>query len=91
MLNGFSIDHEVYRKIARSVSEEGALSAVAVMSQHPVVDLTAETALTAADLSIAYSLAMADAVVLAHACLYKARLATLDNDFSEMPDVVVIR
>ena len=82
---------EVYRKIASSVSEDQALSAVAALSQHQVVDLSREVALTAADLSIQHKLALADSVVLAHAHLLGATLVTLDNDFSEVSGVRVLR
>ena len=54
---------EVYRKIARSISEEAGLSAVAYMSQNRVQDLSRRVALSAADLSIEHKLAMADALV----------------------------
>lgn len=82
---------EVYRKIASTRSEDQALSAVALLSQNHVVDLSREIALSAADLSIEKKLAMADSLVLAHAQNINAMLLTLDNDFSGIPDAQVLR
>ena len=82
---------EVYRKIKRSASEDLALSAVALMSQHEVLALDAETSLNAADLSIEHGLAMADSIVVAHAVAKDAILVTLDNDFAALAFAKVLR
>lgn len=82
---------EVYKKISIAVSEEQGLSVVALLSQYTVVDLTHEVSLTAADLSRQYKLGMADSFVLAHSHHADAPLVTLDNDFSRVPGVKVIR
>lgn len=82
---------EVYKKIVSSVGEDQALSAAALLSQHVLVDLTQEVALTAADLSLQHKLGMADSLVLAHAHHAGAVLVTLDNDFSELLGVKVLR
>lgn len=82
---------EVYRKILVTVSEDQALSAAAVLSQHEVADLSREVALTAADVAIAHELSMADSFVLAHAHVAGATLVTLDNDFSGLPEARVVR
>ena len=73
------------------MSEDQALSAIAFMSQHKVVDLTREVSLAAADLSIARKLYMADSLVLAHAQLENATLVTLDNDFVGLPNTKILR
>ncbi|HLG20914.1 MAG TPA: type II toxin-antitoxin system VapC family toxin [Bdellovibrionota bacterium] len=83
--------YEVYKKICSTLSEDRALSAVAVMSQHKIDDLTRDVALTAADLSLEHKLPMADSIVLAHARLAGARLLTLDNDFAGIDEVVLLR
>jgi len=83
--------YEVYKKISLSVSEDRALSVVALMSQHKVVDLTRDIALAAADLSIGRRLPMADSLVLAHARYENAILVTLDNDFANIPNAKVLR
>ena len=82
---------EVYRKIASLLSEDEALSAMTILMKQEVKDLTKEIALTAADLSIEHKLAMADSYVLAHARLTHSTLITLDNDFSHLEDVKIIR
>ena len=82
---------EIYRKILRSFSEELALSSAAYLKRFTILDLTTELALLAADLSIAYKLAMADSIVLAHAVSKDALLITLDNDFVGIKDVQLIR
>lgn len=82
---------EVYKKIASSRSEDQALSAVAVLSQHEVVEMTREIALSAADISLQKGLAMADSIVLAHAQQEGATLLTLDNDFAGIPGARVLR
>lgn len=82
---------EVYRKIAQQVSEDQALSAIAVLAQHTVADLTQEIALSAADLSLAHKLSMADSFILAHAQRTGATLITLDNDFASIPGTKVLR
>jgi len=82
--------YEVYKKISEIVSEDQALSAIAMMSQHKVLDLSQNVALTAADISKEYKLPMADSFVLAHAKILCARLVTLDNDFAGIDGVGVI-
>lgn len=64
---------------------------MAALSQFEVIDLTRDIALLAADLSIHEKLAMADSVVLASARAQQATLVTLDNDFSAVSDVRVLR
>lgn len=83
--------YEVYRKISLTVSEDQALSAVALMSQYKIVDLNRDISLTAADLSIGQKLPMADSFVLAHARYEDAILVTLDNDFRGMSNTKVLR
>ncbi len=82
---------EVYKKIAACHTEDQALSAIALLSQHEVMDMTREIALAAADLSLQKRLAMADSIVLAHAQQSGAVLVTLDNDFVGISDTQVIR
>jgi len=83
--------YEVYRKITTAVSEDQALSVVALMSQGRVVDLTRDIALSAADLSIQLKLPMADSMILAHARHENATLVTLDNDFARIRGVKLLR
>jgi len=59
------------------------------MKKTNVVDLTEELALTAADLSLAHRLAMADSMMLAAARAHKAELVTTDAGFEGVPGVTV--
>lgn len=83
---------EVYRKILSATgSEDQALSAASLLRQHVVRELTDEVALEAAELSLAHRLGMADSLVLAHAVRDAAPLVTLDNDFTGIEGVRVLR
>ncbi len=81
--------YEVYKLVRRERSEEAALAAVAVMQRTNVVPLTEAVALTAADLSLAHGLAMADAVVYATGRLHDAEVVTADEDFRGLPGVAI--
>jgi predicted nucleic acid-binding protein len=82
--------YEVYKHAKRMRSEEDAVDAVAAMQKTRVAPLTDELALVAADLSILYKLAMADAIVLATAQAHDADVITSDSDFEHVPRVVYI-
>jgi predicted nucleic acid-binding protein len=81
--------YEVYKWIKRERSEDDALDAVATMKKTKVADLTEEVALTAADLSLAHGLAMADAMMLAFARENRAEFFTTDSGFDGLPHVTV--
>ena len=80
--------YEVYKVVKRQRSEEEALTAVAQMGKTQVVPLNDTIALTAADASLTYQLAMADAIVYATALTHKAKLVTSDVDLASLPGVV---
>ena len=79
--------YEVYKVAKRQRSEEEALTAVAQMGKTQVVPLNDTIALTAADASLTYQLAMADAIVYATALIHKAKLITSDADLASLPGV----
>jgi predicted nucleic acid-binding protein len=81
--------YEVYKWIKRERSEDEALDAVATMKKTRVVDLTEEIALTAADLSLAHGLAMADSMMLAFAQANRAELVTTDSGFEKIAGVTI--
>lgn len=81
--------YEVYKWIKRERSEEEAMQAVATMKKTHVVDLTEDLALTAADLSLAHGLAMADSMMLAAARAHNAELVTTDAGFDGVPGVTI--
>jgi len=81
--------YEVYKWIKRERSEDDALDAVATMKKTTVADLTEEVALSAADLSLAHGLAMADAMMLAFAREHRAEFVTTDSGFEGLAGVTV--
>jgi predicted nucleic acid-binding protein len=83
--------YEVYKRLKRDVSEDDALVAIGAMGRSRVVQLDDELALTAADVSLALGLAMADAIVLATARAFDAELITSDADFARVPGVTFLR
>jgi len=81
---------EVYRVIRRQRSEEEAIAAVAQMQKTSVVDLDQFLALSAADVSIAHRLAMADAIVYATALSGDIAMVTADAHFQGLDNARVI-
>lgn len=81
---------EVYRVIRRQRSEEEAIAAVAQMQKTSVVDLDQFLALSAADVSIAHRLAMADAIVYATALSGDIAVVTADAHFQGLDNARVI-
>ncbi|GIV57579.1 MAG: type II toxin-antitoxin system VapC family toxin [Bacteroidetes bacterium] len=72
---------EVFKRVLMQRGESEALQAVAQMHQGQVVDLDAALAISAARLSWALKLPMADSIILATARWYGATLWTQDADF----------
>ncbi len=82
--------YEVFKSVLRQRGESDALSAVALMRQGHVVDLTERIALAAADLSLQTKLPMADSIILATARLNAAHIWTQDADFDGLEGVTFI-
>jgi predicted nucleic acid-binding protein len=82
--------YEVYKRLKRELSEDDAVVAVSAMQRTRIVPVTGEIALTAADLSLEQGLAMADAMILATARMYRAELITSDRDFESVPGVTYL-
>ncbi len=82
--------YEVFRRVLQQRGEGDALQAVAAMMQGRVVDLDADMALSAARLSVAFKLPMADSVMLAAAQKGGATLWTQDADLKDIPGVEYI-
>lgn len=82
------IIYEVYKKIKRERSEADALFAVGPMHKTNVVPLDTQLALLAADVSLEFSLPMADALVYATACLYNCQVVTSDRHFKDLKGVI---
>ena len=79
--------YEVFKRVLQQRGENAALSAIAVMQQSEVVELTAPLALSAATMSVRYKLPMADSVMYATARAFDATLWTQDADFENLPHV----
>jgi len=79
--------YEVFKRVLQQRDENDALQAVAAMHQGRVVDLDAVLALSAARLSLAHRLPLADSVILATARAFGATLWTQDGDFEGMEGV----
>ena len=79
--------YEVFKRILQQRSESEALQAIASMQQGEVVDLTASLALSAANISHAFKIPMADSIVLATARAYQAVLWTQDEHFKDLEGV----
>ena len=79
--------YEVFKRVLQQRGENAALSAIAVMQQSEVVELTAPLALSAATISVQHKLPMADSVMYATARAFDAMLWTQDADFEHLPRV----
>lgn len=79
--------YEVYKKIKKETTEEQALLAAAQMQCSRVVPLTDSIALLAADLSLQFSLPMADAIVYATAQSENHILVSSDEHFKGLEHV----
>lgn len=79
--------HEVFKRLLQQRGESDALTAVAVMQQGTVADLTSSLAWSAATLSAAHKLPLADSVMYATARAFDATLWTQDADFDDLPHV----
>ncbi|MFZ0611544.1 MAG: type II toxin-antitoxin system VapC family toxin [Desulfobacterales bacterium] len=79
--------YEVFKVVLREAGDDDALQAVAAMQKGRVIELTANIAMSAARLSLHYTLPMADSVILATAKAYKCTLWTQDADFKNISDV----
>ena len=82
--------YEVYKKIKRENTEENALQAVSLINKTSVIQLSESLALLAADLSLKYSLPMADAVVYATALEENCKVVTSDTHFKSLEKVIFI-
>lgn len=82
--------YEVYKKIKRDRGEEVAMLAAGQLNSTEVIPLSASTALLAADLSLQYRIAMADAIVYATSREQNAQVITSDADLKDLPGVVYL-
>lgn len=78
---------EVFKRIRVQRDSEIALRAVSQMRRGTVVDLDADLAVAAADLSADLKMALADSVILATARAHDATVWTQDVDFEGLENV----
>ena len=78
---------EVFKRIRVQRDSEIALRAVSQMRRGTVVDLDADLAIAAADLSADLKMALADSVILATARAHTATVWTQDADFEGLDNV----
>lgn len=83
--------YEVYKVIRRDLSEERAVAAVSALRRATIAPVDESLALAAADLSLAFGLAMADSLVYATARRYGAKLVTADVDFEGLPNTILVK
>jgi len=82
--------YEVYRQLIKKIDEKEALFAVTQMEKGKISPLNQELALSAAEISLKHKLGTADAVIYATALFHHAKLVTLDNDFRDLPNCLVM-
>jgi len=82
--------YEVFKSVLRQRGESEALSAVALMRQGRIVELSERIALLAAQLSVQTELPMADSVILATARWHDAHIWTQDADFQGLEGVTFV-
>ena len=83
--------YEVFKRMKKEHSVQETYDLVAQMLKTNVVPITADIAMTAANVSLEHDLPMADSLVYATAVEYDCKVVTLDNDFRDLPRAEVIR
>jgi predicted nucleic acid-binding protein len=78
---------EVFKRIRVQRDADSALEAIAFIERGRPVDLDADLAIEAADLSVDLKLPLADSIILATARRHEAVLWTQDSDFEGIPGV----
>lgn len=78
---------EVFKRVLQQRNTRAALEAVAILSQGRSVDLTANLAIAAANISHREKLPMADSIIIATARVENAVIWTQDADFERLPGV----
>lgn len=84
------IIYEVYKKIKREYSEAEALTAIGPIYKTRVINLDTQYLLLAADISLKYSLPMADAMVYTMTSLYGSQIVTSDKHFKDLEMVIYL-
>lgn len=83
--------YEVYKKIKREKGEREALVALDQLKKTEIIVLDEDLATKAADVSLRYKVAMADAIVYATGQERGVKVVTSDPDLEDLPDVVFLK
>lgn len=78
---------EVFKVVLRERDEDAALTAVSLMKQGRVIDLSFELAIQAAKTSADHKIPMADSIILTTGILYNATVWTQDSDFKDFANI----
>lgn len=81
------VQFELYKWCLREKDEAAAMDVIGLTEACQVRPLDTRIALSAADISVKYKLAMADAVVYASALAMRGSLLTSDAHFEGLPNV----
>lgn len=84
------VQYELYKWAVRERDEAAAVELIGLTAQAQVEPLDTQLAISAAELSAAFKLPMADAVVYASARARSATLLTTDAHFKHLPHVEYI-
>ena len=79
--------YEISKYLTREAGEANAQELLAFIRNYPVIAVTDDLALHAADLSAVHKLAMADSLIYATSLSQNATLWTQDIDFEGLPNV----
>jgi predicted nucleic acid-binding protein len=83
--------YEVYKKILQKTDENYALTAIALMQQAKVLNVTSQVSIEAARFNIKYKMPMADSIIYVTGLLNNAIVWTQDYDFINLPNVNFIK
>lgn len=81
---------EVYKRLVRENGEPMGKRFLSQAYRNSIVPLDQHVAISAAELSLNFKLAMADAIIYATARACSARVVTSDQDFARLPDVILL-
>ena len=79
--------YEINKYLTRETGAANAETLLAFIRNYPVIPVTEDLALHAAELSAQHKLAMADSLIYATSLAHNALLWTQDEDFKSLPHV----
>lgn len=82
--------YEVFKRMVMKFGEDEAIQAMGIMSLGKILDIDQTIAISGAQISLEYKLAMADSLILAVTRAHDATLWTEDEHFKGIPGVQYI-